>query len=65
MTGGLVAVLVPDLALKLIEIGRKELHRTAALGANHVMVAAAIVLVLIAGNSVVECNHAGEATLGE
>ena len=60
MAGGGVMMLAADFLLEAVHLGREELDRTAALGANHVMVAAPVVLVLIAGDAVVERDFAGQ-----
>jgi hypothetical protein len=54
-----------DLLLQFANFGREELDRTAAFGAHHVMMAAPVVLVLIARNSVEERDFAGQAALGQ
>jgi len=54
-------VFAPDLLLKLADFRRKELDRGAALGAHHVMVAAAVELVLVARHAVGKRNGAGQA----
>src|SRR6476660_607283 len=41
----------------------EEFHRAAAFGANHVMVIAAIVLMFVARNTVVEGHFAGQTAL--
>ena len=61
VTRGQVAVFAADFLLQVIDFLRKEFYRTAAPGADHVVVAAAIVLVLVAGDAVVKGNFAGEA----
>ena len=50
-----------DFLFQLIDLLRKKLDRAAAFGANHVVMAAAIVLMLVAGNAVVERDFAGQA----
>jgi len=60
-----VVMLAPDVFLDLLNLGRKEFYRTAALRTHHVMMAAAIVLMLISGDAVVECDLAGESALGQ
>lgn len=51
--------------LKLVDFGGKKFYRTAASGADHVVMAAPIVLMLIASDAVVECDFAGQSALGE
>jgi len=58
-------VLAANLLLDLSDLGREEFDRRAALGADHVVMAAAIVLMLVAGDAVVEGDFAGEAATGE
>jgi hypothetical protein len=60
---GEVVVLTADCLLELADFLRKELDRAAAIGANHVVMAAAVVLVLVARDAVVESNFAGQAAL--
>lgn len=54
------AILVPDLFFDLRDFRGKELNGSAALGTYHVMVAAAVELVLKASGSIRERNHAGQ-----
>src|SRR5512146_1166065 len=56
---------MPNLVFQLLDLRRKELHRGSAPGTNHVMVVASIVLVLVARNTVVKRDLAGESALGE
>jgi len=63
MTRSRIVVLATNLLFQSIDFRRKELDRTAACGAHHVMMAAAVVLVLVAGDSVVESHLAREAAL--
>src|ERR1044071_2322241 len=65
VAGGEVLVFVSDLLLEASDFLRKEFHRTAALGADHVVMAAPIVLVLVAGNAVVKGHLAGKAAFGQ
>jgi hypothetical protein len=65
MAGGGVVVAAADFQFDLIDLAGKELDRTAAFGADHVVMAATIVLVLIAGNAIVEGDFAGEAAFGQ
>ena len=62
---GEVVVSASDLLLELADFLRKEFHRAAAFGADHVVMAAAVVLMLVAGNAVVEGDLTGESALGE
>ena len=52
---------ITDFLLQAADFGRKELHRAATLGADHVVVAAAVVLVFVAGNAIVEGDFAGQS----
>lgn len=63
--GGFVMVLAPDLLFQPIHFGGKELNRTAASCAYHVMVTASIVLMLITSNPVMKRNFARQSTFGE
>ena len=53
-------VLAADLLLKLVDLRRKELYRAATLGADHVVVTSAIVLVFEASDTVMKGNFAGQ-----
>ena len=44
---------------------REELHRTPTVGAHHVVVAAAVVLVLVASDAVMKSDLAGKSTFRE
>ena len=63
--GSEVVIFAADLLLEAPYFLRKEFNRTAAAGADHVVMAAAIVLVLVAGNAVVEGDFAGQAAFGQ
>jgi hypothetical protein len=65
VTGGSVIVSVSDFLLQLLHFAGKKLHRTAALGADHVVMAAPVVLMLIPGDPIVESDLAGQSTLGK
>jgi hypothetical protein len=56
-------VAAADFLFELIDFPGKEFHRTAALGAYHVVMAAAVVLMLVAGDAIVKGDFAGEAAL--
>jgi len=51
--------------LQAIHLGRKEFHRTATFRADHVMMATAIVLVLIACDTVMKCYFTGQSAFGQ
>jgi hypothetical protein len=63
VAGREVVILAADFLLELADFLGKEFDRTAAVGADHVMMAAAIVLVLVAGDAVMEGDFAGQAAL--
>src|SRR5215471_10612434 len=65
VAGGQVVVLAADGLFDFSNLGREEFDRRAALGADHVVMAASIVLVLVAGDAVVEGDFAGEAGFGQ
>ena len=65
VAGSFVVVFVADLLPESFDFGGEELDRTAATGADHVVVAAAVVLMFVAGDAVMKGDFAGEATLGE
>ena len=58
-------IFTADLLLQLADFRGKELYRTPAIGAHHVMMAATVVLMLVTGNTVVEGDFAGEAAFGQ
>jgi len=60
-----VVVFAADLLLDLFNLFREKLDGRAAVGANHVVMIAAVVLVFVAGNAVVEGDFAGQSASGE
>ena len=54
-----------DFLFQAIHLGREEFYRTATFGAYHVMMAAAIVLMLIARDSVMKRYFTGQAAFGQ
>jgi len=62
---GQVMMPAPDLALNLPHLRREKLDRRTTFGAHHVVMAAAIVLVLVARDAVVESDLAGKTTACE
>ncbi len=64
MASGIEVVFTPDLFFQFSNLGREELDRDTAVRADHVMVAATVELVFIAGHAIVKSNLAGQATLG-
>jgi hypothetical protein len=65
VASGDVVVFVSDFLFELADLLGKKFDRTATAGANHVVMAAPVVLVLVAGNAVVERNFTGQAALGQ
>jgi hypothetical protein len=65
VASGYVMVLASDLLLDFSDFLGEKLDRGAALRAHHVVMTAAVVLVLITGNAVVEGDFAGKSATGE
>jgi hypothetical protein len=65
VAGGQVMVLAADLLLDFSYLGREKFHRGAAFGAHHVVMAAAVVLVLEARNAVMKSDFTGQSTTGQ
>src|SRR5262245_29386069 len=65
MAGSVEAIFAADLFLQLAYLRREELHRGAAFGTDHVMMAAAVELVFVAGGAVRERNSARQPALGQ
>jgi len=65
MASGEVVILAANLLLDMVDFLRKKFHRTAALGANHMVMTAAVVLMFESGNAVVEGDFAGQSAFGE
>lgn len=65
MAGGEVVVCAADLLFELTYFLRKEFYGAAAFGADHVVMTAAIVLMFVAGDAVVEGNDARKTALGK
>ena len=65
VASGGVVVFVSDFLFELADLLGKKFDGTAASSANHVVMAAAVVLVLVAGNAVVERDFTGQAAFGE
>jgi hypothetical protein len=63
MSSGDVMMLASDLLLEFADFRREKFDRSAALRAHHVVMAAAIVLMLVAGDSVVERHFAGQSAI--
>src|ERR1022692_1180843 len=60
-----VLVLAANFLFNAFDVAREELHRAAAFGADHVVVIAAIVLVLVTSHTVIEGHFAGQPALGQ
>ena len=65
MPRGAVVVAAADVFFEFLDFVGKEFDRAAAISADHVVVAAAIVLVLVTRDAVVEGDFAGEVALGQ
>ena len=65
VAGGQIVIFAADFLLKVPNLLRKKLDRTSTFRANHVVMAASIVLVLVAGNAIVKGHLAGQAAFGE
>ncbi len=65
VTGGVKAVLVSDLLFQFADFRREELHGDAALRTYHVMVAAAVELVLVTGDAVMKSHLTGQPAFGQ
>ena len=63
VAGREVVVLAADFLLELADFLGKEFDGAATVGADHVVMAAAVVLVLVAGDAVMEGDFAGQAAL--
>jgi len=61
VAGGDVAVFVSDLPFDRSDLLREKFDRSAALGAHHVVMTAAVVLVLVTRDAVVKSNFAGQS----
>lgn len=60
MAGGQIVIFSPDFLLQMAHLRRKEFDRTATIRAHHVVMTTAVVLMLIAGDSVVKGYLAGQ-----
>jgi len=65
MAGRAVVEFAAYFLLQTVDFRGEKLDRTAAPGADHVVVAAAVVLMLETGLAVVEFNFAGQTAFGE
>src|SRR5208337_5561090 len=62
---GDVTVFASDLLLDFSDFLREEFNRSAALGAHHVVVTAAVVLMFVTCDAVVKSDFAGQAATGQ
>ena len=62
---GQIVIFAADFLFKVPNLLREKLDRTSTFRANHVVMAAAIVLVLVAGNAVVKGYLTGQAAFGK
>src|SRR5450755_4890967 len=60
---GEVVVLAPDFFFQLAHFLGEELHRASAIGANHMVMAAPVVLMLVTRDAVMKRDLAGQAAL--
>jgi hypothetical protein len=65
MPGREIVVFAADLLFQLTDLLRKELDRTATLSANHVVMAAAVVLMFVTRNPVIKGDFTRESTVGQ
>jgi hypothetical protein len=65
VAGSQIVIFAADFLLKVPNLLREKLDRTSTFRANHVVMAAAIVLVLVAGNAIVKGYLTGQAAFGE
>src|SRR6185437_4201011 len=64
MASGLVMMFAADFLLQAVHFRGEKLDGSAAIGAHHVVMTAAIVLVFVAGNPIVEGDFAGQSAFG-
>src|SRR5690349_16307846 len=62
VAGSHVLVFLADLLFQLLEFGGEKLHGATAFRADHVVVSAAIVLMLVSRDAIVKRHLAGKAT---
>src|SRR3954468_13758025 len=65
VAGRKVVIFAADLLLQLADFRGEELDGTAAVCANHVVMTATVVLMFVAGNTIVEGDFAGEPAFCE
>jgi hypothetical protein len=57
-----IVKLAADLLLRLVHFRRKEFHGAAAIGADHVVMTSAVVLMFVAGDAIVKSYFACQST---
>jgi hypothetical protein len=62
---GQIVIFAANFLLQVPHLLREKLDRTSTFRANHVVMAAAVVLMLVAGNAVVKRHFTGQAAFGE
>src|ERR1700737_1509253 len=60
-----IAIFSADVLLQGVHLPREKFDRAAALGADHVVMAATVILMLVAGDAVVESDLTGESAFGQ
>ena len=65
VAGGYEVMPASNLLLEFAHFRQEKFNRRAALRAHHVMVAAPVVLMFVAGNAIVEGHFTGQAAIGE
>ena len=65
VSGRSVMVPAADFLFQLIDLVGKKFHRASALGAHHVVMAAPVVLMLVAGDAIVKGDFAGQSAFRE
>lgn len=65
MARGQVVILAADFLLQIANFLREKFHRASALGTDHVVMAATVVLVLVASDTVVKGDFAGKAAFSQ
>ncbi len=65
VTRGFIVIASADVLLQAIHLWGKEFHRTAAFGADHMVMTSTIVLMFEASDAVMKGDFAGKAALGQ
>jgi len=63
MACGLIVMFAADLLFQSVHFGREKLDGASAIGTDHVVMTAAVVLMLVARNAIMKSNCAGQTTL--